>query len=532
MNTKVLKWLVLVALMLLIVSFFSFWFGGPSFRDRDVSFELLGPTQASVGEEVVYKIKYRNNTKLPLYNLSIAFYYPDDSVVIKEGNIQRDLSEDFEIEELESGEEGEKEFKAFVVGNKGDIKNAKADLSFKAGDLRSSFEKKATLGTTITSVPVSLSIATPPNVVPGQTIDYIFDYRNESDNPINDLLFEFTFPEGFTVRESTPNPNSGNNKWRVDSLKKNGAGRISVRGVLTGKEGDIKNIHVSLKRKINDQYVDFQKASSFSVVSNPLLSLDISVNNSRNYVANPGDELSYSINYKNTSSYSLSNLILSVKLDGNMYDLSTLDTRGGFFDGSTRTIVWGPSNISDFSSLGSNINGTVGFAVKLKQDFNLQGSDTLFVKSSAKLSTSTVPDGLDASEIASSVNLVTNITKLPTISQSVDSVDDKSYNIKWNIANPGNGLNNAIMKAALSEGVSWQNIFSSNISLENPTYNEKTKTITWNLGNIPGGVGALMPKYELQFQVLSDINSNLLKDVELSGSDSVTGQNIIVQLND
>src|SRR3989344_1234867 len=123
MNTKVLKWLILVALMLLIVSFFSFWFGDPSFRKRDVSLEIQGPTQAAVGEEVVYKLKYENNTKLPLHDLRLSFSYPEGSVVIKNGNVQKNLSEDFDIEKLGSGEEGEKEFKAFMVGNKGDTKN-------------------------------------------------------------------------------------------------------------------------------------------------------------------------------------------------------------------------------------------------------------------------------------------------------------------------------------------------------------------------------------------------------------------------
>src|SRR3989344_5595089 len=118
MSKKVLKWLILVALMLLIVSFFSFWFGGPSFRDKDVTFELEGPTQAAVGGEIVYKLKYSNNTKLRLYDLKLVFSYPKDSIVIKDGKTQADLNARLDIEELKSGEEGEKELHAFVVGDK------------------------------------------------------------------------------------------------------------------------------------------------------------------------------------------------------------------------------------------------------------------------------------------------------------------------------------------------------------------------------------------------------------------------------
>ncbi len=529
MSKKVLKWLILIALLLLIVSFFSFWFSGSSFRDKDVNLQIEGPTQATVGEEVVYKLKYSNNTKLKLYDMKFTFSYPQDSVVIEEGIIQTDLHKRFSIDELGSGEKGEREFRAFIVGNKGDTKEAKVDLSFKAGDLRSLFEKRTTLSTTITSVPLALTIVAPPNVIPGQTVDYILDYRNESDNPVSDLLFEFNFPEGFVPSNSTPEPESPN-KWHIDSLKKGGAGRISIRGILNGQEGETKTIQVVLKRKINDKYVDFQKASSFSILANPLLSLSILANGSTNYSANPGDELNYAIDYKNNSDFSLSGLMLSVKLDGNMYDLSTLDTKGGFFDSSSRTITWGPTNVSNFSDLKPGATGRINFYIRLKPDFNLQGSSTLFVKSSVKLSTPNVPAGMDGSEISASANLVTNITKQPTLTQDINSIGENKFTIKWLVANPGNALNNAVITATLSEGASWDKVFSSNVSLGEPKFDNKTRKITWEIGTIPTGTGGLMPKYELQFQVSGSLSpSDLLKNVELSGVDSVTKQSIIVR---
>ena len=57
MTTRVLKYLVLLAFLLLIVAISSFWFSGPSFREGDVILEIDGPTQAVSGEEVVYKLK-------------------------------------------------------------------------------------------------------------------------------------------------------------------------------------------------------------------------------------------------------------------------------------------------------------------------------------------------------------------------------------------------------------------------------------------------------------------------------------------
>src|SRR3989344_7829494 len=156
MTTRVLKYLILLACGLLIVAVSSFWFGGASFRDKDVVLELEGPTQASSGDEVVYKIKYSNETRSDLSDLNFVFFYPEGSTVITDDGTSDDYSEEFNIESLAPGEKGGKELRAFLLGERGNIKVAKATLSFRAGNLRSTFEKTATLSTTIVNTPISL----------------------------------------------------------------------------------------------------------------------------------------------------------------------------------------------------------------------------------------------------------------------------------------------------------------------------------------------------------------------------------------
>ena len=68
-GSKLLKWAILLALVLFIISIFIFWFGGPSFIESGVQLTVEGPTQAAVGDEVVYKVKYSNLTKSDLNNI-------------------------------------------------------------------------------------------------------------------------------------------------------------------------------------------------------------------------------------------------------------------------------------------------------------------------------------------------------------------------------------------------------------------------------------------------------------------------------
>src|SRR3989338_5067022 len=188
MSSKILKYLVLLAFVLLIVAISSFWFTGPSFRERDVVFELEGPTQITSGEEVVYKLKYENETRSTLYDLDFDFLYPEGSAVLIDGKIFEDYSEDFKVDELASGEKGEKEFRAFLIGERGSIKVAKSIFSFRAGNLSSTFEKSTTLSTTITSTPITVTLVAPPSTVSGASIQYILDYRNTSGEDASDLI--------------------------------------------------------------------------------------------------------------------------------------------------------------------------------------------------------------------------------------------------------------------------------------------------------------------------------------------------------
>ena len=552
MAQKLLKWLVLLALVLFIVAIVIFLFGKPSFSEDQVVLELEGPTQASVGDEVVYKVKYGNQTKLELSNLKFKFTYPEESIVLKDGEVLKDLSETFTVENLKDGESGEKEFRAFLVGDRGNIKNAKVELEFNAGSLRSSFEKSDTISTTLVSVPVSLALVAPPTIISGQVIDYILDYRNESQNSVSDIRFEFDYPDGFTIQEQAPRP-SGANTWSVPLLRRGDGGRISIRGVLNGKEGEIKTISVSLKRSINDKFVDYQKASTSSLITNPLLGVEVLANLSKNYSAHLGEELSYIIRYKNNSNSTLIGLNLEVKLEGEMYDLATLDTEGGFYNSSSGTILWNASTVPDFSAFLPNKSGETKFSVKVKDSFpgGVSGRN-FFVKASAKLSTPNAPTGYSGNEVAATGEMTTKISTQPTFSQLAfyndpafgssgplppKAGEETVFTVHWQIANPGNDMNNVEVRAVLPPGVTWKNIVSVGLGQSEPVFNANSSEVRWNIGVLPQGTGVLTPKYEASFQVgikpsVAGEKTTIVKDGRFSGTDSFTKEQVVLNALD
>src|SRR3989338_457678 len=553
MSKKILKYLILLAFVLLVVAISSFWVGGPSFREKDVVFEIEGLTQVSAGDEVTYKIKYVNETRSTLHDLDLNFFFPEGSTVIVDGKSFESYVENFKVDQLASGEKGEKEMRAFIMGDRGNIKVARAVLSFRSGSLTSVFEKTVSLSTTIVSTPISMTLVAPPSTNSNSTIQYILDYRNESDEDASNLIIEFDYPDGFSPVNISPTPKQGNNVWQIELLKKGSGGRITVSGLVVGNEGESIVASAKLRRKLGSDYVDYQKASAATVISNPILGLEITVNNSNDFSATVGDRLNYSIKYYNNSNLSLFGMSLSVKLEGDMFDVATLDTKGGFFDDSTRTITWNNSVIPGFATVLPNSNGKINFLIVLKPAFSsgLSGSSSdHFVRVISKFGTPNVPTGVNSEEVSVSSSLVTRIGTQPTVNLSayyedsdfgssgplpLKAGEETAFTVHWILTNPGNDIENIKMVSRLASGIEWMNETRTNADQPQPTFNPNTREVTWALSELPYGAGVFNSKYEASFRIKIRPSSTqigtkppLMDGVVFSGTDSFTKQSITV----
>jgi len=187
-STRLLKILILVAAGLFVITVASLWWSSNSFSDKGVALSIEGPASASSGDEITYTIKYGNTTSVALSNMSFRLFYPTGSIVIKDGQPTTPESEGFVVDKLDPGQSGENQFKIFMVGDKGAIKTARVNVVFTAGTLKSSFTKEATIATTITSLPVNVTLVAPPTSVAGQPVQYILDLRNDSQTDLSDWI--------------------------------------------------------------------------------------------------------------------------------------------------------------------------------------------------------------------------------------------------------------------------------------------------------------------------------------------------------
>ncbi len=407
---RLLRWLLVLALLVAAGGVGFFLFSRSSFSPGKVDFKINVPETTSSGEKIIYSIEYHNKNEKAIKDLHLAFFYPSEAVDIREGRLASLQTESLKLGDLGPGEESKTEFSAYLVGNRGDIKKARAVLSFYGEGVPSVFKKETTVATNISSLAVSLTLVAPPNAIPGQEVTYLLDYRNESSEDLSDLRFKFIYPNDFVLVKFSPNSFSSKDILDLKKLKFGEGNRISISGILRGAEKDSKTISVLLQRKIDNIYIDFEKASEETLMATPPLTAAVLVNERTDYSARLDDELEYQIKFTNNTDKDIFGLTASAKLEGSMFDFVTVQTNGTF-DNSTRTVAWDASVSPLLNHLAPGQTGAVYFKIKVKNSFPSSGmgvKDTV-IKVTAKMETSiTLPD-LDLDGLSAESELTTKI---------------------------------------------------------------------------------------------------------------------------
>jgi uncharacterized repeat protein (TIGR01451 family) len=393
------------------------------FSKNNVDFGIEGPSEAVSGELVTYKIHYTNYNNIPLENAAIDVLFPTDTVPLKDDVLVSSSNITLSLGSIEPNASAEKEIKAYVVGDSGAIKNIEARLHFSPQNLSSVVENNANVATTISSVPLPISISAPSSTVSGQPFNMIIGYRNQTQTDLNDMRVVVKYPDGFKYSGADPIPFTTPTTWQFDTISAGDEGKITIGGILSGLPNAPKVFLITVQQKVvtpkGDSYIPIQKTQFDSMIGTSPLTLDVKVNNTDNYTAHLGDSLHYTIVYKNNSQATINGLILSAKLSGAMFDFTSIRSQG-FFDSRNNIITWDASSVPAFVNLGPGQEGTVDFDVKLHDKFTggVSASNSV-VKVSSHIETPNIPSGINTSRLFSDDDIVTSITTEPTFSQTV-----------------------------------------------------------------------------------------------------------------
>ena len=450
------------------------------------------------------------------------------------------------IGDMDSGSLTKKTYKFLAVKEIDSSEEIVFSLSyFSSGKTR--FEVSEVKKINIRDLANEIEVGKPDQILPDSTFELDINYKNVSDFDFPEAVLEVKYPSSFKFISSSLTPDSLNNYWRLGELKGGSSGNLQIRGTLEGSATSPFVIPVVFSAKFLGQDYSVVEQEVELVIAPSPISVQAFINRRTDYVARIGDQLTYTIQYKNSSGIALADVVIKTELVGELFDFTTLnaDARIDFL---TRTVTWDISKIPALRLLDPGASGEVSLGIKLKNQFpiNRLNDKNFNLRFNTEINSPSVPYYLSAPKTKAVISLETKVAGLILIDARGFYRDALSgilnsglippkvnlptqYTVRWIIRNYSTDVKDVSLRTTLPPGVKWTGIVKSNIDSV-PLYDEENREITWVVGEIRATKGVLDDPTEAVFQVeatpnVADIGKfqQLTNETTLRAIDEFTG---------
>jgi uncharacterized repeat protein (TIGR01451 family) len=280
------KIIFIIAVIIVILGFVGFWIYREGMFSKEIlKLEILGVETAKAGDEIEYTIKYKNNGNFALESPKLIFDLPDNSLTEDEKTrITQDLKD------IYPGDEDFVKIKARLLGKEGDLKVAKAYLSYQPKNLTVRYESDTTFTTKIETVPITLDFDLSTKAEKGKDFQYSLNYFSNIDYPLENLSIKITPVSGFEITSSDPS-SLDNLEWKLQTLSKAQGGRITIKGKINADVNQNLNFIAQLGMWKNGNFFVIKETSAEVQIIQSMLYISQQVNGSSNYVTSPGETL-------------------------------------------------------------------------------------------------------------------------------------------------------------------------------------------------------------------------------------------------
>ncbi|MCK4525414.1 MAG: hypothetical protein KAU07_03180, partial [Candidatus Andersenbacteria bacterium] len=431
---------------------------------------------------IVFDIKYENNTSVSLRNARISLFIPAEFLFIssdKEVKTEETVLT-WNLENIPAGESGNIKLFGKVTGELDKEYNFNSKISYTPKNFNYEFESadeysKAEIK--ITAVPFELSIQFPEDIINGSEIEYAINYKNISDREFKLINIKARLPEEFEYKFSEPEPSEkkdGLLNWSIENVAPKSEGKFIIKGNIVANENKEKEIKVMLSASENniDMFEYINKIATVKVKEIPITIKQL-VNGLEEYYATKGEELEYTIKFKNISDEAIKGLVVNSELEGEI-DFNSLDIVNGSYNKKSNKITWSAFNVPKLASFGPGEEEEVSFKIKAKdyieieklkaKNFTINNKTTIssfnFNSGSVNIEKIIVSNESDTKFRASLFvrvkgyfnddGRIENTGFIPP-----EAGKETNYLIHWNLSSLFNDINDVRIVSILPEGVSW-----------------------------------------------------------------------------
>ncbi len=483
-----------------------FW-GGNTISGENISITASGGIAVGGGEAYDFQVSVANQNNVAIQSATLIVEYPKGTRSLEEGAKEISI-EHHVLETIEQGQLVNVPLKARIYGEENEEKQIKVWIEYRVAGSNATFEKHANpLLFKVTTSPVIITLDTVNRISSGQEVEIDMVIQSNSPTPLTNLLIKSAYPEGFDFTESDPETSSGEDTWKINSLKPNEKKTITIKGLLTGYEDDVRKFSVAIgvpKEGVENTLVS-PLASTFAeiTIEQPFLDAEVRINGSQTetVVVQKEKEIDVQIEYKNTLSTTIYDGKVQVTLDGSAFSGYDIFTQGSYTEDSG-VISWDSSTESgleevlpgesvplnftlsprDVSLRTPQINMSLN--VSAKRSYESVESDTLVGDISRTIKIESVPSLV--SQTNYSEGPFTNTGPLPPV---VGKTTQYTYLLTAKA--DANDLTAVEVTAVLPQGVTWLDLVTTD---DDVSYNPTTRTMKWVIGDMSAntevGMGA------------------------------------------
>ncbi|MBX4192308.1 hypothetical protein KW798_02360 [Candidatus Parcubacteria bacterium] len=541
---------------LLASAFFFFWaaaiaayvfFGGGNLiSSQNINLQIVAPSLVDGGKDATLQILIDNRNTAELQAVDLLIDYPEGTRDPKDPSKPL-LHERQSIGNIAPGTELKRTITGIFFGQEGTEQKVKITLQYALSGSNAVFEKEAETSFLVGSSPVSLSVKAPSEAISGEQFEVVVTVQSNATEPVPNVVVQGQYPFGFSPSRSQPAAASGGSLWRLGTMNPGSTQTIHLFGSIDGQDGDERVFRFlvgSNADKTDSQVkVPFLTVPVAMTLHKPFISGAITIDGKTGKIVSvtPGKTVQGIVTWQNNSSDAVSDVQLSLALDGPMLDKNSVQVANGFYQSSNSTIVWTKDQFPELASVPPGGTATLQFSFATLQPGSggtLYSNPTINLKltvNGVRVGEGNVPQQVTSAAttqvtLASALALsaraqhftgaFTNSGPMPPKAEQ-----DTTYTVQWTVKNSSNAIANATVSTVLPPYVDYVKGESG------VGYDSGSRTVTWSLGDLKAGVGYSLPDRNVSFQVklrpsLSQVNTS----PALTGSATFNGQDRFAQV--
>lgn len=510
----------------------------------NISIDLSNnPKQVLVGEPFKFSIAYNNASDQVLKNATVALTVPEGVAIIGVDSSTRLAQQT--VGDLDAQAIGSKSFDLLVTGGEDSLKHISVAFRYRLADGDApAYERTEQMDLRVGQSAVSLNLDVPQKVFAEQVFDIGISYQNNSKTSFQNAKLILEYPQTFKVQGSSSSTISEDGQWNLGAVAPGVQGAVTLTGQVAGGQQSFFSVGAHLRVDLNGHSYDIGTKSAGIEIQTAPLSVSIQVNNKTNYVSSVGGNLFYILTYRNSSAFALRNVVVKAALEGDMFDMTTLSSRGNL-DSVDNTITWDTSNTSALSNVAPGQSGSVEFKINLKKTWPIQNENdkNFAVEVNADIRSLTVPAGITAEQTVSSANVITKLAGQAGLATHVyfrepgnETLNSgpyppivnqpTQYTVHWIMRTYSTDLSNVRVAATLQSGAKMLKVVKSNANTS-PVYNSQTGEVTWDISSVTTANGLVGAPLEAVFQIEATPAVNQIdENIPLIGATTFTAKDV------